>query len=105
MPTIQFLPFLEIDKEFRFADVVYWPFWRLKTRRIQEVNCLAFLEWYFKKWRNPISDKRLNITIASLENKLLGPFTIEEQERIRTASNILFLLAAPSISQYFVITQ
>lgn len=101
MPAIQFLPFLEIKKEFGFADVVYWPFWRLKSRRIREASDLTYLEWYFNKWKNPISLRRLNVTIASLAGKLLGPFTKEEQERIRTASNILFLLSVDSINEIY----
>ncbi len=95
MKTINFLPYLEAKKEFNFGDVVFWPFWQLKSRRIQDKNILKYLEWYFKKWKENIFNKRLNITIASLEGKLLGPFSKEEHERMRAACNILFHLSAP----------
>jgi hypothetical protein len=62
------------------------------------------LEWYFKKWRDNIFYKRLNITIASLRGKLLGPFSNDEKERIQVACNILFLLSVRQISQFTPLT-
>lgn len=104
MKQISFLPYLEIKNEFYFDDVIFWPFWRLKSRRIRQRNVLKYLEWYFKKWRDNIFNKRLNITIASLRGKLLGPFSNYESERIQVASNILFLLSVRQINQFTPLT-
>lgn len=104
MKQICFLPYLEINKEFNFGDVIFWPFWRLKSRRIQTENILKYLEWYFKKWKDNIFNKRINVTIASLKGKLLGPFSDEERERIQVAANILFLLSAPKNNQFFALS-
>lgn len=104
MKQIIFLPYLEIRNEFSLDDVIFWPFWRLKSRRIRQRNVLKYLEWYFKKWRDNIFYKRLNITIASLRGKLLGPFSNDEKEKIRAACNILFLLSVRQISQFTPLT-
>lgn len=104
MRAIGFLPYLEIKKEFSFDDVIFWPFWRLKSRRVQNENILKYLEWYFKKWKDNIFNKRLNITVASLKGKLLGPCSDEERERIQAAANILFLLSALKNDQFFALS-
>lgn len=104
MKQISFLPYLEIKKEFSFDNVILWPFWRLKSRRIRQENILKHLEWYFKKWRDNIFNKRLNITITSLRGRLLEPISDDERERIQVACNILFLLSVRQIDQFTPIT-
>ena len=104
MKQISFLPYLEIKKEFSFDNVILWPFWRLKSRRIRQENILKHLEWYFKKWRDNIFNKRLNITITSLRGRLLEPISDDERERIQVACNILFLLSVRQIDQFTPLT-
>ena len=104
MKQISFLPYLEIKNESSFDDVIFWPFWRLKSRRIKEKLVLKHLEWYFKKWRDNIHNRRLNITITSLKEKLLGPFSDDERERIQVACNILFLLSARHMDEFNLIS-
>lgn len=104
MKEVGFLPYLEINKEFHFDDVVFWLFWRLKSRRIREEKVLKYLEWYFKKWRDNIFNKRLNITVASLKGMLLGPFSNEEREQIQVACNILFLLSVPKNDEFHALS-
>jgi len=99
MKQTSFLPYLKIDKEFSFDNVIFWPFWRLKARRIKEIIVLRHMEWYFKKWRDNIQGKRLNVTIASLKNKLLGPFSNDERERIQVVCYIIFLLSVRNFNE------
>ncbi len=101
MRQIHFLPYLEIEKEFIFGDVVFWPFWRLKSRRIKDERVRIHLEWYFKKWRDNLSNKRLNITIVSIKERLIESLPDDERERIQVACNILFLLHAPQNDHFW----
>lgn len=94
MTTIYFLPYLNTRKEIILDDMQFWPFWRLKSRRIRDESHLQFLEWYFKKWRDNIQYRRLDITIASFRGRPLGPYPSEDVEKLRTACAFLFLLAA-----------
>src|SRR5262245_37163591 len=87
--VVYFLPYLPIDKEIQVANILFWPFYRLKTKYVQEKSVRAHLEKIFGCYVDRDSEAVQSITIASTSGQLFFPFSDEERKKLALAVKAL----------------
>lgn len=97
--TIAYLPYIECQ-EFKFGQLVFRPFYNPETQKLFPSDVLEYLNWYLPKHVDSSGAKK-QIVVISFENKILGPWSDTEKEKIRNTVEILCFLSIWKIDFLF----